>query len=109
VQVLESTDDLHDLALDLNLSQAFASANLLVDGLVLAQLQEDVDELCVFEEVVEAHDVLVLEGAVDADLTHKFLFGPRFDQRGLGHDLGGQDLLGLEAGELLDAGKPALA
>ena len=59
--------------------------------------------------MVEAHYVLVLEGAVDADLTHEFLFGPRFDQRGLGHDLGSKNLLGLETGELLDAGKPALA
>jgi hypothetical protein len=40
-----------------------------------AELQEDIDIFMVFEEVVEAHDVLVDQGPVDFDLGKQLLAG----------------------------------
>lgn len=57
LQLAHARNDLHHLALHLNLGQPFASAHLFVDGLVGAELQQNVDLLRVFKEVVEAHHV----------------------------------------------------
>lgn len=67
VQVLNCSADLVNVALHFKFVQAFASSKQFVEGLVLAQLKEDVDVLCVFEEVFEAYDVVVVERAVDFD------------------------------------------
>jgi len=109
VELLKTADDLEDLALHLHLGQAFASAQLLVDGLVVAHLQQNLDLLRVLEEVVEPHNVGMLQRTVDTDFAHQLLLGTRLHEGTLGDHLGGQDLLGLEAGELLHSCEPSLA
>lgn len=70
VKVLNGGTDLVDVALHLELVKALTAAQQLVQGLVLAQLQEDVDVLCVLKEVFEAYDVVLVKRAVNLDLTH---------------------------------------
>lgn len=64
--------------------EALTSAKKLVQALVLTQFQEDVDVFSIFEEVLEAYDVVVVQTAVDFDFRHKLLLGPALGQSGLG-------------------------
>ena len=93
VKVLNGGTDLVDVALHLELVQALTAAQQLVQRLVLAQLQEDVDVLCVFKEVLEAYDVVLVKRAVNLNLTHKLLLGTSLGQSGLHDDFGGRDTL----------------
>ena len=105
VEVLNGGADLVDVALDLELVEALAAAQQLVQRLVLAQLQEDVDVLGVLEEVLEADDVVLVQGSVNLDLTHQLLLGSSLGQSGLHNDFGGRDTLVFEVGELETAGE----
>jgi hypothetical protein len=67
VDVLDTQGDLVQVVLGLYLRDPFAPLDQLVEGLVRAQLQDYVHVLLVLEEVVEPHDVVRLEGAVDLD------------------------------------------
>lgn len=93
VKVLNGGTDLVDVALDLELVQALTAAQQLVQRLVLAQLQEDVDVLRVLKEVLEAYDVVLVKRAVNFDLTHELLLGTSLGQSGLHDDFGGRDTL----------------
>ena len=61
VEVLDSGADLVDVALDFELMEALTPAQELVQRLILAELEEDVDILCVLEEVLKANDVVLME------------------------------------------------
>ena len=61
VKVFDSCADLIDVTLDFELVEALTTAQQLVQRLVLAQLEEDIDVLGVFEEVFEADDVVLVE------------------------------------------------
>lgn len=76
MQVLESVDDLSSVALDLQLVETLSSLEELVETLVLAKLEKNVNTFRVLEEVHELADVLVLYRAVDLDLGHQLLLGP---------------------------------
>ena len=89
VQVLHSSADLVDVALDLEFVQALTASEQLIQRLVLAQLKEDVHILSVFKEVLEADDVVLVERAVNLDLGHQLLFGSRLGQGRLGNYFGG--------------------
>lgn len=67
VEVLDGGADLVYVALNFKLVEALASAEQLVEGLVLTQLEQDVDVLGVFEEVFETDDVVLVKGAVNFD------------------------------------------
>ena len=60
VEVSQSIDDLQSVALDFELMQSFPSLQQLIHALVVAQLQQNVDVLAIFEEVHELGHVLVL-------------------------------------------------
>ena len=89
--------------------QAFASFKQFVHTLVLAQLQQDVHILTVFEKVLEETDISMLDCSVDLDLTHKLLFGPTPGKTLLGNNLGSMDVLGLRIYEFITLSKTTLA
>lgn len=89
VQVLHSSADLVDVALDLEFVQALTASEQLIQRLVLAQLKEDVHILSVFKEVLEADDVVLVERAMNLDFGHQLLFGSRLGQGRLGNYFGG--------------------
>ena len=80
--------------------KTLSAAKKLVQRLVLAQLKEDVDVLCVLEEVLEADDVVLVERAMNFDLRHQLLLGTSLCECGLGDDFGGRDSLILQVCEL---------
>ena len=45
-----------------------------VEALVLAQLKQYIDVIVVLKEVLKLHNILVLNGAMDFNLTHELLF-----------------------------------
>jgi hypothetical protein len=109
MQVLYRQANLVDVALHLQLVQALAATEQLVERLVLTQLQKDVDILSVLEEMLEADDMVLVEGAMDLDLGHKLLFGPGFSECGLHNDFGCLDTLILQVRELEAASEAALS
>ena len=70
VQILKCRNDLGGVALDFEFVQPLPPLEQLVKGLVLAQLQEDVDVLAVLEEVLEVAHIHVVDAPVDLDLAH---------------------------------------
>ena len=58
--------------------EPLAAAEDLVERLVRAELEEDVDVVVVLEEVLKSDDVLVLEGTVDLDLGQQLGSGLTF-------------------------------
>jgi hypothetical protein len=109
VQLPQPAQHLQYITLHLDLGESLPPSDLLVDGLVDAQLQQDVHLLTVLKEMVESHYVRVFQGAVDADFAHQLLLGPSFDQGRFGDYFGGQDLLSFDAGELVDSCEPSFS
>lgn len=77
VQVLDSAAYLIQIALYLDLVESLTSPQQLVERLVLAELKQNVNVLSVFEEMLEADNMVVMEGTVNLDLTHQLLLGAR--------------------------------
>ena len=109
VEVLDSRADLVDVALNLELVQSLTPTQKLVERLVLAELEQDVDVLGVLEEVLEADDVVLVQRAMNLDLGHELLLGSGLRQCALHDDFGGADSLVLQIGELEAAGEATLA
>lgn len=59
MHILERPDDLDGVALDLDLVQTLPPPEQLVHRLVLAELQQNVHVLVVFEEMFKAHNMSV--------------------------------------------------
>jgi hypothetical protein len=89
--------------------QPLPPSEQLVDALIRAEFQEDIDIVEVLEEVEELHDVEVLHGPVDLDLGHQLLLGPAFLKRLLLHHLACQDLAVALSGELINFSEASLA
>ena len=71
VQVFQGMQNLKPKALNFNLREPFSSFQHFIKGLVCAHLKQDVNVLMVFEKVLEAYDIRVLQRSVDANLTHQ--------------------------------------
>ena len=71
----QCTDNLTGVALDLKLMQTLTPLQKLIETLVVAELKQDIDTLAVFEKVLKLGNVLVLDRAVDLNLTHELLLG----------------------------------
>lgn len=95
VEVFNRRADLIYIALDFNFMKALSATKQLIERLVLAELEQNVDVLCILEEMLEADDVVVMETAVDLDLTHELLLCARLSEGSLRDDLGGRDSLSL--------------
>ena len=61
VKVFNRGTDLINVTLDFELVEALTAAQQLVQRLVLAQLEENIDVLSILEEVFEADDVVLVE------------------------------------------------
>ena len=65
VEVLGGFDELVDVALGFQFREALPPSDELVQGLVLAELQHDVDVLLVLEVFLEQHHLIVAQRLVD--------------------------------------------
>jgi len=75
----------------------------------LAELEQDVNILGVFEKVLELDDVEVLNGSMDLDLAHKLLLGPTLGEGCFLNYLGCSHLLGVLLHELVTLGKASFS
>ena len=71
VHILDSSEELHGITQDFELSKTLSSSDKLVERLVRTELKDDVYILMVFEEMFEAHDIGVAEWAMDLDFAHE--------------------------------------
>jgi hypothetical protein len=67
VDVLETSDQLREIAADLDFGQPLPPLQQLLQGLILAHLQQNIHVGCVFEVVFESDDVGMGEGSVQVD------------------------------------------
>ena len=77
VQILNCITDLNGVALNLQLVKSSSSPQKFVKSLALAEFEDDVYILSILEEMLEAHNVAMMEGSVDLNLTHQLLLGSR--------------------------------
>ena len=75
MQVFESINDLHSVALNLQLMKSLPSLEQLVHTLVMAELQQDIDIVTIFEEMHELCNVGMFNRSMNFDLTHQLLLG----------------------------------
>ena len=116
VDVLTGLDQLVDVVPRLDLVESLAPAHKVREGLVVADVEHDVDVLLVFEVAVKAHDILVGQRSVDLDLARKLLASLGPGEVALGHDLQSPSLGlivfsldGLKAADLVALGESSFA
>ena len=109
VHVLDSLQNLLSVALHFKLAESLSPLDLLVQGRITAQLHNDVDILLILEEILELHNVWMVHGAMDPDLTLQFLFCSRLRQRALRHNLDGLRVVELHIADLVNFSKSSLA
>ena len=109
VQVFDGIANLNHITLHLQLMQPLSPSEEFIKRSTTAHLKDNVHIFSIFEEVLEADDVVVVERPVDFDFRHQLLLGSRFGQRGLGDDFGRRHSLVLEVRELEAPGETSLA
>jgi len=75
VHILHCFDQLVDVVASFDFMQALAALDKVGKRLVGANIEHDVHVLFVFEVAVEAHHILVIERAMNLDLTRQLLTG----------------------------------
>jgi hypothetical protein len=50
--------------------KALSAAQKFIQSLILAKLQQYIDVLCIFKEVLKAHDMILVQRTMDFDLRH---------------------------------------
>ena len=68
VHVFQCAYDLHNVALNLKLMQSLPPSQNLVEGLIVAELKENIDIVMIFEEMLKTDDMLVPQTPVNLDL-----------------------------------------
>lgn len=71
VEVLECVNDLEHVDLRFEFRDALTSLDEFVERLVRAELEKNVHVFCVFENMFELHDVLVMETLMDFDFRNQ--------------------------------------
>ena len=71
----------------------------------LAELQNDVNVFSIFEEMLKANDVGVVERSMNLDFTHELLLGPRLRQRSLVDNFGSRNSFCLLVSEFVTFGE----
>ena len=69
MQVLASIYQLTNVALSFQLRQTLSPPHQFIQALVSAYFEHNVDTLFVFEELLKADNLLIVEGLVDLDLA----------------------------------------
>lgn len=109
MEVLEGSNDLNDVALHLQLVEPLSSSYQLVQRLVGAQLEQDVNVFIVLKEMFEPNDVSVVKRSVDLNLAHEFLLSSALGQGCFWDNLGGRDSLVVDVRELIALGEASLS
>lgn len=109
VQILKCTDDLKRVRLHLEFMQSLAPFKQIIQGLILADLKQDVHVFRVFKKVLKLADMLVLKRPMDFNFRHQFLSRSWLIEWGLLHDFAGLDHFGLIVDKLVALSKPAFA
>lgn len=76
VKIFEGATNLVDITLGFQLVESLPSSKELIQRLIRAELEQDVDVLGIFKEVLEPDDIIVMERSVDFDFRHELLLGP---------------------------------
>ena len=109
VQVLQSTDHLHSIALHFNLVQSFTPLNKVVEGLVWTYFEKNVDVFVIFKEMLKLAYIGVLDAFVDPNLGHQLLLSSSFCERCLLNEFAGKHILRFLADELVALGESSLS
>jgi hypothetical protein len=86
VQILEGANYLQRVALHLQFVEPLPPFEQVVERLVLADFEENVNVLCIFEKVIELANMLVLQTPVDFDFAHQLLLGATLGERSFLHN-----------------------
>ena len=87
VNVLHALDELLDVVACFQFVQALPTAHQVTQRLILADIQHDIYVVLVLEVPIEAHNVLMVQGAVNLDLTRQLLSCLRASEVLLADDL----------------------
>lgn len=109
VEVLDGSADLVDVALDFEFVESLTSTQELIQRLILAELEEDVNILGVLEEVLETYDVVLMKRAMNLDLGHELLLGASLGECAFHDDLSGTDPFIFKVSELEAASETSLS
>lgn len=107
VQILERSDDLHNVALDLKLVKSLSSSDELVECLVGTELKEDVHALVILKEVLEPNDVCVVQRSMNLDFRHELLLCSTFSERGFSNYFRCRHSFTVEIGEFIALSEPS--
>jgi hypothetical protein len=55
--------------------KALSAAQKFIQSLILAKLQQYIDIFSVFKEMLETHNMVLVQATMDFDLGHKLLLG----------------------------------
>ena len=89
MNVLHGEYELVDVVASLDLMKALATPDKIVQRLVAANFEQDIDILFVLEVAIEADNSLVVQRAMNLDLAGQLLAGFKPGEVGLGDDLEG--------------------
>lgn len=99
MQVLQSVDNLHSVALDFQLVQPLPPLEQFIHTLVLTQFKQYVHIFSILEEVLELAYVVVLNAPVDFNFTHQLLLCTAFSQARLLNNLGSMHIISFSINE----------
>ena len=89
MNVLHGEHELVDVVASFNLMKALTTLDKIGEGLVAANVEHDIDIFFVLEVAIEANDALMVQRAMNLDLTGQLLAGFSPGQIGLGDHLEG--------------------
>jgi hypothetical protein len=105
VNVFHTLDELLDVVASFELVKTLASSHQVTKGLIVADVEHNVDVVFVFEVAVEANNVFVTQGAMDLDFTSQLLTGLASGEIRLADDFEGPSFVFVIVG--LDGCNPA--
>ena len=105
VKILKCINNLHSIALHLQLMKPLPPLEKFVHALIMTELQQDIDVVAIFEEMHKLSNVGMLHRSMNLDFTHQLLLGPAPLQRRFLNDLGRSDCLGLALNKFVAFGE----
>ena len=105
MQIFQCHNHLVYVALYLHLHEPSPPLYQVVETLVAAELEQNVDVLGILKHMFEVHNIGVVQRSVDLDLRKQLGPLPALLKGYLGDDLCRKDLLGLQIGALVALGE----
>jgi hypothetical protein len=109
VKVFNWWANLIEIALHFNFVKALSAAQKFIQSLILAELQQYIDIFSVLEEMLEPHDVVLVQATMDLDLGHELLLGAWLGEWGLRDHLGSWNSLSFQVRELVALSETTLS